>query len=151
MSSIVDKYGIILSHSDKQLDYALNLIATLRFQKNKLPSQVVEKEIDFKPDNMKLLHKVTTNTDVELPETKLDETKYAIPQTLFFLDITKTLNHSAIDSYTFFKNKWLATMFNLFEEFSLLGIGVINYVDLNSYFKVEKYDQYCTVYFRDRM
>lgn len=89
---------------------------------------MVEKEIDFKPDIMKLLHYVTTNTDVKLPETKLDEIKNAIPQTLFFLDITKTLNHCAIGSYTFFKNKWLATMFNLFEEFSLLDIDVINYV-----------------------
>ncbi|QLG74112.1 hypothetical protein HG535_0F06240 [Zygotorulaspora mrakii] len=142
--------GIVLSFADSHLAMALKLIATLRFQGNKLPIQVIYKKGDLSEDTIEKISYAARSPNVTLPETKYGNPANE-PQEIWFLDVTNTLADNMISEFSHWKGKWLAVLFNLFDEFVFLDIDAINYIDLNDYFESPEYKRTGTVYFRDRV
>lgn len=82
--------GIVLSFADSHLAMALKLIATLRFQGNKLPIQVIYKKGDLSEDTIEKISYAARSPNVTLPETKYGNPANE-PQEIWFLDVTNTL------------------------------------------------------------
>lgn len=148
MSSLVAQKGIVLSFGDGQLKHASRLIAHLRYIGNKLPLQVVHKG-DLSEGSIKALQKIAQSDDITFPETDY-EGGQNVKQELWFVDVSPTLDPVMAGSFTRFKNKWLATSFNLFEEFILIDVDTVHYVDLEQYFHSVEYQHTGTLFFRDR-
>lgn len=142
--------GIVLSFADSHLGMALKLIATLRFQGNKLPIQVIYKKGDLSDETIEKIGYAAKSPDVSLYDTKYDKAAN-VPQEIWFLDVTNTIADNWVNEFGHWKGKWLAVLFNLFDEFIFLDIDAINYVDLNEYFESPEYKETGTIYFRDRV
>ncbi|EDO15423.1 hypothetical protein Kpol_1015p13 [Vanderwaltozyma polyspora DSM 70294] len=150
-SSLFAKRGIALSFADSHLEMALKLIATLRFQGNKLPIQIIYKDNELSKDTMSKILQVAHSSELKFPGTPIDESIKPVKQDVWFLDVTNTVDPSLIERYTDFKNKWLACIFNLFEEFIFMDIDAVNYVPMEYFFEMDEYKRTGTVFFRDRM
>ncbi|CCH61454.1 hypothetical protein TBLA_0E03990 [Henningerozyma blattae CBS 6284] len=141
------KRGIVLSFADEHITWALKLLATLRYQNTKLPIQIVMKDGEISRENIAKLSDAATgflhldSSDVNATFTELD---------LSFIDVTNTLSTNYKKSFEKFKSKWVATMFNLFEEFIFLDIDTISYVDMDYYFNTEQYLDSGSLFYRDR-
>lgn len=142
------KRGIVISLGDGQVDYGIKLLATLRFQGNKLPIQVIHKG-DLSEDSVKKLTDVAQAAEFDIPPNSFDNTT-DVKQELWFVDVSTTLNPSVINEFDRFKNKWLAVVFNLFDEFVFIDVDAISYVSIEDYFETSEYRDSGTIFFKDR-
>ncbi|SCV04012.1 LAMI_0H12728g1_1 [Lachancea mirantina] len=148
MSSLVANRGIVLSFGDGQKEMASKLIATLRYMGNELPIQVVTKG-DIADETVRDLLKIAQADKLEYPTVQYDHGK-DVPQQLWFVDVSPTLDPGVINEFSHFKNKWLAALFNTFEEYAFIDIDAITYVDFEEYFNSIEYHRTGTVFFKDR-
>ncbi|CUS21208.1 LAQU0S02e08504g1_1 [Lachancea quebecensis] len=148
MSSIVSKRGLVLGFGDGQVKMASKFIAQLRFTGNLLPIQVVHKG-DLSRESIDALLKVAQSDKLTFPETDYQNGKN-VKQELWFVNMGPALDTDVRDSFSGFKNKWLAQSFNLFEEYIFMDVDAISYVDLDYYFQTPGYRETGTLFFRDR-
>ncbi|SCU81567.1 LAFA_0C05842g1_1 [Lachancea sp. 'fantastica'] len=148
MSSTVAPRGIVLSFGDGQLELASKLIAHFRFTGNELPIQVVTKG-DIARETIDTIHKLAQSDDINFPHTDYKHGKN-VKQNVWFVDVSPTLHPLVIDSFERFKNKWLATGLNLFEEYAFVDTDAINYVDMNFFFDETDYVNTGALFFKDR-
>ncbi|CCH60420.1 hypothetical protein TBLA_0C06250 [Henningerozyma blattae CBS 6284] len=150
LSSKVGKRGIILSFSDGQTETALRLISTLRFMGNRLPIQIIFKN-DISDKSIEQVFYVATNKNYKPFNDQVNwEHKNDVKQNVYFVDIENLLDPKYKDKFSRFKNKWLASNFNMFEEFLFIDTDAITYIDPNDYFELQEYKESGTVFFRDR-
>ncbi|SCU78356.1 LADA_0A05248g1_1 [Lachancea dasiensis] len=148
MSGMVAPRGIVLSFGDGQLYLAAKLLAHWRFTGNKLPIQVVTKG-DISRDTIDTLLKIAQSDELVFPDIDYKDGQN-VKQDLWFLDVSPTLDPGVMDSFERFKNKWLATSFNLFEEYVFIDVDAVNYVDMNYFFDNTDYVKTGTLFFKDR-
>ncbi|AAS52339.1 AEL345Wp [Eremothecium gossypii ATCC 10895] len=90
----------------------------------------------------------------DLPPTTIDKiAKYVqmkSNQTVRLVDCGKTLEHSYRSLITGFRHKWLAYIFNTFEEAVFIDLDAVPFVDLEKLFEVEGYKSEGILMFRDR-
>lgn len=148
MSAQVANRGIVLSFGEKHLEWALKLIATLRYQNNTLPVAIMMKGGELKDNTIeKLVHTARSRNF----ETDSSDKNATFPkQEILFVDVTNTLAPDYRNKYKAFMSKWPASIFNPFENFIFLDIDAISYVDFNYYFETEQFLDSGSYFFRDR-
>ncbi|SCU83580.1 LAME_0C05710g1_1 [Lachancea meyersii CBS 8951] len=148
MSAMVAPKGIVLSFGDEQLELAAKLMAHFRFTGNELPIQVVTKG-DISRETIDAVLRIARSDDIEFPQTDYHNAKN-VKQTVWFVDVSPTLDPLVKDSFDRFKNKWLAAGLNLFQEYIFLDTDAINYVDMSYFFEKTDYVNTGTLFFKDR-
>ncbi|CCE63500.1 hypothetical protein TPHA_0F00130 [Tetrapisispora phaffii CBS 4417] len=155
MSSIVSKRGIVLSFSDKHVDTFLRLLTTLRFQQNDLPIQVIHVGDDLSEESKHMIYRVATSQYVSVPvvdskSKKIKQVSNLPAQQIWFVNVSNVLDPAFMKKFDRFKNKWLAEMLNLFEEFIFLDTDAISYIHMSEYFEFPEYKDTGTLFFKDR-
>ncbi|CCH62306.1 hypothetical protein TBLA_0H00130 [Henningerozyma blattae CBS 6284] len=151
MSKNVARRGIIMSFTDKEVDWAIRLLVSLRYQGNTLPIQIIYTDGDLTDENIQRLIFAAQNGNVRVPyKNGAPRPGQLTVQEIMFLDVTKMLDSNFVEDFKF-KGKWLASFFNLFEEHIFLDADTVPYVDLNYFFNTQEYNQTGTLFFRDRI
>ncbi|CCH57865.1 hypothetical protein TBLA_0A00640 [Henningerozyma blattae CBS 6284] len=152
MSHNIARRGISMCIGDGQLKLALKLITTLRYSGNTLPIQIIMKKGELSKGSIEKLIFAAQGNNFKFRIDK-DEYKPAssyMPQEILFTDITDLLDPEFLNDFQWFKNKWLASIFNVFEENIFLDADVVPYVDLNFFFNTKEYNETGTIFFKDR-
>ncbi|CCH62302.1 hypothetical protein TBLA_0G03680 [Henningerozyma blattae CBS 6284] len=152
ISGNVAHRGVILSFGDKHLKWALKLIMALRYRQNTLPIQIIITKNDLSKNSMEKILFAAQSDEVQIKDKKGNVMKDVFTkQEIIFVDVTNIIDPEFFDNFTGWKSKWLASIFNLFEEYIFLDADAISYVDLNHYFNTKEYNETGTIFFRDRM
>ncbi|AEY94837.1 FAAR183Cp [Eremothecium gossypii FDAG1] len=127
--------GIVATVADIHLDQLKRLLHVLDELGNKLPIELVYKGNDFSRLPIKRLKRYVRQ-----------HTK----QRVRLVDCSRVLRSTHIPKIKRFMNKWLATIFNSFEEIILLDVDVVPLVPIDSYFKLPGYTKTGALFFKDR-
>lgn len=139
ISSLSGNKGIVISAGDGQVDFTIKLLATLRYQKNHLPIQIVHFD-QLSEESIKRLTYAAQSPDFsDGPE-----------QDIWYVNVKPTIDDSVRSNFDRFKNKWLSVLFNTFEEFIFLDADAISYLKLDDYFSFPEYLDTGALFFKDR-
>ncbi|AGO10176.1 AaceriAAR183Cp [[Ashbya] aceris (nom. inval.)] len=127
--------GIVLTVADFHLDQLKRLLNVLDELENKMPIELVYKGGDFSSSSIDVLKKYV-----------LERTK----QRVRLVDCSRVFDSAHEPKIRRFLNKWLATIFNSFEEILLLDVDVIPFVPTDKFFKLDGYAKTGALFFKDR-
>ncbi|ODV95593.1 hypothetical protein PACTADRAFT_50293 [Pachysolen tannophilus NRRL Y-2460] len=136
--------GIAISMGDQLLEEALNLMRVLRYHRNQLPIQFVHKG-DLSNEVVASLINAARN-DIIIGNYKIDHS----PQEIWFVDAIECFPGNYRDKFITYFNKWLAILFNSFEEVVLMDTDAVPYVPITDFFELEGYKKNGAYFFRDR-
>lgn len=139
--------GLVISIADIGVDETKRLLKTLRLLGNQLPIQLVHKG-DLHYILMAELVAVARNELIIEIDGKLQSIGY--PQDIWFVNTEPCLKPEALKHFKRFSNKWLAAMFNSFEEMILLDTDTVLFVNPKHMFETPEYSESGTHFFRDR-
>ncbi|SCU88191.1 LADA_0E08724g1_1 [Lachancea dasiensis] len=131
-SSATSSRGIVMSFPDSHVSMAVRLLKVLAYQKNTLPIQVVHKG-DLSPESQQLI-----------------SDSLAHNQHLWFVDVSPMLDQRFTSDFYSYRNKWLATIFNTFQEIIFIDADAVSPLPVSSYFDLEEYAQSGALFFKDR-
>ncbi|QID84536.1 alpha-1,3-mannosyltransferase mnn1 [Saccharomyces pastorianus] len=149
MSTKVCKRGIVLSLGSNQFALAVKFIASLRFQGNTLPIQIIYRGDELPQDMVEKLMYAARSPEFKPVENSYDNSTN-VPQELWFLDVSNTVHPDWKNDFGSYRSKWLVVLFNLFQEFIFLDIDAISYQELDKYFESAEYQKTGTVFYRER-
>ncbi|CAG58251.1 uncharacterized protein GVI51_C03685 [Nakaseomyces glabratus] len=116
--------GIVVTFKEEEANMMMKLIAVLGHLKNRLPIQIVIQGNKF------------GSRTIEMLKEKAIEKK----QQIYIVDATKLLMEKYaevhIQGYT---NKWIASIFNTFEEFILLDVDTVPFINPKKFFEKKGY------------
>ncbi|RLV91723.1 putative alpha-13-mannosyltransferase MNN1 [Spathaspora sp. JA1] len=151
--------GIVLTMPDEHVDTVVNLIHLLRALKNTLPIQIV----NFEPLSDETKRKLITaaqNEFISLPKSYEKVAEYLgedylksgglNKQEIWFVSVANAINVHYRDKFRRFANKFLATIFNSFEEFILIDDDTVLLKPPEFFFQIKKYQETGALMFRDR-
>lgn len=138
--------GIVLSMSDAGFQESKRLLRVLRFLENDLPIQMVHKG-DLSKSLMEQLTQVA-RSDMDLEYAK---SSICPPQEIYFVDASEALLEGVSKYFMRFSNKWIASLFNTFDEMILMDTDVVPFVEPSALFGYETYKQTGAYFFRDRL
>lgn len=169
--------GIVISVGEGRgvLETA-NLLEVLRMQGNKLPIEIVHKG-DLGEESMNLLIRAArepfampkseyleeyfyeTESESESENEAQAENNIKIdfdelsgltenPQELWFVNTRPCI--ASESSFFQFDNKWLALMFNSFDEMLMMDSDSVPFINLADFFELEEYKKYQAYFFQDR-
>lgn len=124
------------------------LLKVLRAIGNKLPIQLVHKG-DVPKAAMQDIIKVGRG-DFNL---EIENQFHSIgnPQDIWFVNAEKTLNSSSSHLFQRFSNKWIASLFNSFEEMILMDCDSVPFVEPELFLEATEYKDTGALFFKDRM
>jgi len=127
--------GIVTTMSVKEIDYFLRLIKVLDKLKNELPIQIVVTNLnDFNIIKDTLKHKLSNSR-----------------QEIIILNVSQLLDTEFTKiKITGYINKWIATLFNTFEEFIFLDVDVVPFQPIKEFFNIPEYQKHGLYVYRDR-
>lgn len=137
--------GIVLSIDDRLIPEALKFVKHLRFLKNELPVQFIHKGDLSEESKEKLIKAARFNIVVKDTTTVRD-----YKQEIWFVDTKRCIQEDHFDKFHSFRNKWLAALFNSFEEMILMDTDVVTFMPPLNYFKLSGYRDTGAYFFRDR-
>ncbi|CAI4404736.1 BHH_G0014580.mRNA.1.CDS.1 [Saccharomyces cerevisiae] len=149
MSAKVAGRGIVLSLGSNQFPLAVKFIATLRFEGNTLPIQVVYRGDELSQELVDKLIYAARSPDFKPVENNYDNSTN-VPQEIWFLDVSNTIHPKWRGDFGSYKSKWLVVLLNLLQEFLFLDIDAISYEKIDNYFKTTEYQKTGTVFYRER-
>ncbi|KAH3898846.1 alpha-1,3-mannosyltransferase MNN1 SCDLUD_005185 [Saccharomycodes ludwigii] len=138
--------GITMTMGPRHVTLLYKLLHILDLLGNELPIQIIFTAL---PDG-------TGNKDSEFDQNLLSEISKNINertnQHVYFVDCGDLLNPDYITnkSFAFFIHKWLAMIFNTFEEALFLDVDAIPFVKPADFFELKEYQSTGAVLFRDR-
>lgn len=150
--------GIILTMSDKHASMGVRLIRNLRLLGTRLPIQIIHHDEISASTSFQLLKEATGDTvsfDKELFKI-LDNDKINYPEfdsSFPKLDIEFINTKPAIEKHHLFEKynrKFLAVLFNTFEEFMLVDVDVVLFMKPEQFFETSQYKQTQSLFFKDR-
>ncbi|SCU77210.1 LAFA_0G24630g1_1 [Lachancea sp. 'fantastica'] len=140
--------GLVISVSDSCVSDAKRLLRVLRALHNELPIQLVHKG-DLSDNSMQELIKVGRDTiSIEMNDTNYE---LGYPQELWFVDAEKSVGPEFSPLFKRYSNKWIATLFNSFEEMIFLDVDAVLFVKPSSFFNKDGYRETDAFFFRDRL
>lgn len=138
--------GIVLSISDRFVPDLINLIKLFRFFKNEYPIQFVHKG-DLSDASKKQLTEVARE-DITLHGVQtINEHK----QDIWFVNTRGCISDGYQPYFNSFANKWLAVLFNTFEEMMLMDTDVAPFVSPEYFFNLAQYKSKGAFFFKDRV
>ncbi|GMM33211.1 hypothetical protein DASC09_005360 [Saccharomycopsis crataegensis] len=157
--------GIVLSASDSHFDDLVALLKILRVLNNHLPIQIIHKG-DLDPKFQKLLVQVARDELSE--ESKIQDlhkqyhkhleyvtdgpVDLSYPkQEIWFVDTSESVAEDYRQFFDAYSNKYLALIFNSFDEILLMDTDTIPFVSPNTFFQSPHYKNSGTYFFKDRL
>lgn len=140
--------GIVISLGENGVGDVKRLLKVLRAIGNKLPIQLVHKG-DVPKAAMQDIIKVGRG-DFNL---EIENQFHSIgnPQDIWFVNAEKTLNSSSSHLFQRFSNKWIASLFNSFEEMILMDCDSVPFVEPELFLEATEYKDTGALFFKDRM
>lgn len=138
--------GIVVSVANGGISEAVALVKVLRHVNNTLPIQFVHKG-DLLEANRAEVVLASRN------ETLAVNSTYSVEgpkQTVFFVDVSRTIRSEYYGHFQYFYNKWLAALFNTFEEMILMDADAVPFVKPLDLFLDLQYRKTGALFFRDR-
>lgn len=127
--------GIVVTMTQNDIEMFKKLLNVLKFLGNTLPIQIVTTGNDFDEDTMAILSQFVSLYNQEI----------------YLIDCSTIINKTYIHAYiTGFLNKWVATLFNTFEEIILVDIDSVPFVPPVEFFDIKQYKQSGMYMYRDR-
>ncbi|KAK6204406.1 mannosyltransferase [Scheffersomyces amazonensis] len=153
--------GITLSISDLHVPDTIRLIHLLRGLNNKLPIQIVYYDNLSKDSKNRLvaaareqftgLPRSFNKVKHLFPADYLDPVDKGLPkQELWFVNVYNAVNENYHDKFKRFGNKFLATLFNSFEEFILIDADTVMVQPPEYFFNLKGYLDKGAYFFKDR-
>ncbi|KAG7666156.1 uncharacterized protein J8A68_000302 [[Candida] subhashii] len=153
--------GIVLSIGDQHVDDTIKLIHLLRALNNKLPIQIVyydnlttdtkKKIVTAAREKIFALPKSFQKVADQFPDDYLSPEDSGLPkQEVWFVNTYNVIHNDFKDKFQKFANKFLATLFNSFEEFMLIDADTILFQNPEFFFNLKGYKETGTYFYRDR-
>lgn len=139
ISSLSSQRGIVISAGDRQVDFTIKLLATLRYQRNSLPIQVVHFDQLSEESIRRLTYAAESSDFSDAPR-----------QEIWYVNVKPIIDESVKSNFGGFKNKWLSILFNTFEEFIFVDADAVSYINLEDYFNFPEYISTGALFFKDR-
>lgn len=130
--------GFVLTIGDQHVEDAIRLIKVLRFLGNKYPIQFI-------------YHSGLSDLSKQhlIKAARIKFENYPT-QEIWFVDISRSIDKSALKWFGGFANKVLATLFNTFEEMILVDADTVLLQTPEYFFKLKKYIDSGTMFYKDR-
>ncbi|KAK6459367.1 mannosyltransferase [Scheffersomyces xylosifermentans] len=156
----VNGKGIVLTIGDEHVELVVNLIHLLRALNNDLPVQFVY--YDGLSEASKLTIITAARESMRIPEShhKVKEffpegyfensNSTLIPQEVWFVNVNGVVQDFDRKKFKTYSNKFLATMFNSFEEFILIDADTVLVQPPSYFFNLTGYKEKGAYFFRDR-
>lgn len=137
--------GIAISAGDKQVDNLIRLIRVLRYLENDLPIQIVHKgDLSFN-SQAEIVYEsraqLWLRDDLYLNKSK---------QNVFFVDASRSLNKEWASKFQEFSNKWVATLFNSFDDMILMDVDTVPFIQPVEFLGLKGYNKTQALFFQDR-
>lgn len=137
--------GIVISIGEFNIQDAENLIKSLRFLGNDLKIEFVHGNDVTKTHKIKL-QRAATNNLLFNKTFSFNENQ----QSISFVDISNLVDPKYNKRFKSFSNKWLAGIFNSFEEMILLDSDAVPFIKPEEFFEFESYENTGAYFFKDR-
>lgn len=127
--------GIITTMAPDEVDIFIRLVKILDKLENKIPVQII----------------VTNTDDMNNIRTQLCNKIENTKQDIQIIDCSNVLNESFVtQKVTGYLNKWIATIFNTFDEFIFIDVDSIPFKPPSEFFKISNYKKHNMHMYRDR-
>lgn len=127
--------GIVVTMQEGDSVMFYRQLKVLQYLENKLPIQIV-------------------TTGAEVTEQFIKEiATYSkqLGQEIYLVDVSPIIRQEFTESYIRnFYNKWIAQIFNTFEEAIFLDVDAVPYIPIEDYFKIDSYKKTGILMYRDR-
>ncbi|KAG2733747.1 hypothetical protein G9P44_003272 [Scheffersomyces stipitis] len=155
----VNSKGLVMSISDEHVDETVRFIHLLRALNNKYPIEIVYYDNLSKKSKSKLvtaarekfvvLPKSFEKVHQYFPDDYMDNG--GLPQQeIWFVNVHSVVAKNYKDNFKKFSNKFLATMFNSFEEFILVDADTVFVQSPEFFFELNGYKEKGAYFYRDR-
>lgn len=153
--------GIVLSIGDQHVDDTMKLIHLLRALNNRLPIQIVyydnlsrdtkQKIVTAAREKIYALPRSFQKVAQYFPEDYLSAEYDGLPkQEVWFVNTYNVIHSDYKDKFQKFGNKFLATLFNSFDEFMLIDADTVLFKNPHFFFNLDGYKKTGTFFFKDR-
>lgn len=127
--------GLVMTLGERHKDIFLRLLRVLDHNGNRLPIQIIQKGPEL------------SNEFIDSVSNFLKSSQ----QQVYIVDCSSLLNPAYLEeALTYFVNKWLAVVFNTFEEVITLDADVVPFVPLESFFENHNYKESGSLMYKDR-
>ncbi|KAG7194520.1 uncharacterized protein KQ657_004735 [Scheffersomyces spartinae] len=137
--------GIVISVGEGQVEDVVRLIKVLRYLKNLLPIEIVHKG-DLSQGSQDWIIR-TSRTTITISEDFLIDDSL---QDIWFVDASKAIHPLYIEVFKRFSNKWIASLFNSFDEMVLMDSDTVPFVPPEHFLNMESRKLKGALFFKDR-
>ncbi|CAI4064826.1 hypothetical protein SKDZ_09G1480 [Saccharomyces kudriavzevii ZP591] len=128
--------GFVLTIAEKDVPLFIRQLKVMEFSKNELPFQIITTGNELSPESIAKISKVAAEGK----------------QKVYLVDCSTVLESEFSSTYIFsFQNKWVASLFNTFEEYILLDADVVPFVKSDYFFDSPSYKGSGILLFKDRV
>lgn len=140
--------GIVISLGEGGVSDVKRLLRVLRTVGNRLPIQLVHKGDLSRAAMQEIINIGRGDVIVEIGDVSQS---IGNPQDIWFVDAGKSVNSSSAHLFKRFSNKWIASLFNSFEEIILMDCDAVPFVDPELLFNTTEYKESGALFFVDRL
>ncbi|CAK9436889.1 uncharacterized protein LODBEIA_P14110 [Lodderomyces beijingensis] len=152
--------GIVLSIGDKHVEDTVRLMHLLRALNNKFPIQIVYYD-DLSPktkkrivtaarEPMAVLPKSFEKVSAFFPDDYISPDGGLPKQEIWFVNTYNVIHHDFKEKFKGYANKFLATVFNSFDEFMLIDADTVMFQNPEYFFNLQGYKDTGTYFYKDR-
>lgn len=139
--------GIVISMGMSGVDEVKRLMKVLRVLKNTLPIQIVHKG-DISASSMKeVIDAGRGHLNIDGKDQPYES---ECAQDIWFVNAERSLKSESLDLFNRFSNKWVASLFNSFEEMILMDTDAVPFVKPETLFDAQEYKDTGAYFFKDR-
>lgn len=139
--------GIVISMGMNGVDEVKRLIKVLRVLKNTLPIQIVHKGDISESSIKEVIDAGRGHLNINGKDQPF-ESQY--PQDIWFVNAERSLKSESLNLFNRFSNKWLASLFNSFEEMILMDTDAVPFIEPEKFFDAQEYKETGAYFFKDR-
>lgn len=127
--------GIVTTFGPEDVDMFIKQLKVLKHIGNRLPIQIVTHSNNLPEEEIE----------------KIKESAKMFRQNVYIVDVSKILNKDYASKHiTGFNNKWIASLFNTFEDFILVDADAIPFIKPTEFFKKPGYRETGLYLYQDR-
>ena len=153
--------GIVLSIADQHVDDTVRQILLLRALNNKYPIQIVyngglsedskHRIVEAAREAFSSLPDSFKNVEKYFPSDYLDPKDHGLPkQEVWFVNVANVVPDKYKGKFGGFGNKFLAALFNSFEEYMLVDADTVMVQNPDFFFRLKNYKELGAYFYKDR-